>query len=329
MKILHLDTNHPLLIEQLNALGFTNDEDYTSSKEAIENIMHEYDGFVIRSRFKIDKQFLDAAKNLKFIGRVGAGLENIDCDYAQQKGIQLIAAPEGNSNAVGEHSLAMLLSLFNKLNKADREVRNGKWLREDNRGLELDGKIVGLIGYGNMGKAFAKKLRGFDVGVICYDIKANVGDQNAKQVSLEELQSKANVLSLHTPETPLTIDMVNTSFIDAFQNPFWLINTARGKSVVTKDLVSALQSGKILGAGLDVLEYEKSSFENLFKTNCHTERSRSAIKEMPEAFKYLISAENVLLSPHVAGWTIESKEKLAQTIVDKIKSFVIQNERSD
>ena len=308
MKILHLDTNHRLLIEQLNALGFSNDEDYSSSKEDIQNIIHQYDGFIIRSRFKIDKQFLDATQDLKFIGRVGAGLENIDCDYAQQKGIKLIAAPEGNRNAVGEHSLAMLLSLFNKLNKADREVRNGKWLREDNRGLELDGKTIGLIGYGNMGKAFAKKLRGFDVEVLCYDIKANIGDQNATQVSIEELQTKANVLSLHTPETPSTIDMVNREFIDAFQNPFWLINTARGKSVVTKDLVSALQSGKILGAGLDVLEYEKSSFENLFNS------------EMPDAFKYLISAENVLLSPHVAGWTVESKEKLAQTIVDKIKA---------
>ena len=314
MKILHLDTNHRLLIEQLNALGFTNHEDYTSSKEAIESKINQYDGFIIRSRFKIDKQFLDAATNLKFIGRVGAGLENIDCDYAKQKGIKLIAAPEGNRNAVGEHSLAMLLSLFNKLNKADREVRNGKWLREENRGLELDGKTVGLIGYGNMGKAFAKKLRGFDVDVLCYDLKANVGDQNATQVSLEELQAKANVLSLHTPETPLTINMVNTAFINTFQNPFWLINTARGKSVVTKDLVSALQTGKILGAGLDVLEYEKASFENLFKTSV-----TSNAVEMPDAFKYLISAENVLLSPHVAGWTIESKEKLAQTIVDKIK----------
>ena len=311
MKILHIDTNHPLLINQLNDLGFTNHEDYTSSKENIKAKIHQYDGFIIRSRFSIDKSFLDAATNLKFIGRVGAGLENIDCKYAKQKGITLIAAPEGNRNAVGEHSLAMLLSLFNKLNKADKEVRNGKWLREANRGLEFDGKTIGLIGYGNMGKAFAKKLRGFDVTVLCYDIKANVADENAKQVSLKELQQQTDVLSLHTPETPLTINMVNAVFINQFKKPFWLINTARGKSVVTKDLVSALKSGKILGAGLDVLEYEKSSFENLFSST------------MPEAFQYLIKAENVLLSPHVAGWTIESKEKLAQTIVDKIKGFVL------
>ncbi|NRB59799.1 MAG: hydroxyacid dehydrogenase [Winogradskyella sp.] len=308
MKILHLDTNHPLLINQLNDLGFTNHEDYTSSKETIEAKISEYDGFIIRSRFRIDKDFLDKATNLKFIGRVGAGLENIDCDYAEQKDIYLISAPEGNRNAVGEHSLAMLLSLFNKLNKADKEVRQGKWLREDNRGLELDGKTVGLIGYGNMGKAFAKKLRGFDVEVFCYDIKPHVGDENCKQVSLEELQEKAGVLSLHTPQTELTINMVNTEFINGFKKPFWLINTARGKSVVTEDLVSALKSRKILGAGLDVLEYEKSSFENLFSA------------DMPEAFQFLIKSENVILSPHVAGWTTESKEKLAQTIVDKIKS---------
>ena len=312
MKILHLDSNHPLLINQLNDLGFTNHEDYTSPKADIQQKIKQYDGFIIRSRFSIDKTFLDAATNLKFIGRVGAGLENIDCDYAQSKGIALIAAPEGNRNAVGEHSLAMLLSLFNKLNKGDKEVREGKWLREDNRGLELDGKTVGLIGYGNMGKAFAKKLRGFDVKVLCYDLKPNVADANATQVTLSQLQDQADVLSLHTPETPSTINMVNAKFINGFKKPFWLINTARGKSVVTSDLINALKTGQILGAGLDVLEYEKSSFENLFTDN-----------KMPEAFKYLINANNVILSPHVAGWTIESKEKLAQTIVDKIKSQFI------
>lgn len=308
MKILHLDTNHELLINQLNDLEFTNHEDYTSSKEQIEAKIADYNGIVLRSRFTIDKQFLDAAKNLKFIARVGAGLENIDGDYARTKGVTLIAAPEGNRNAVSEHALGMLLSLFNKLNKADAEVRNGKWLREDNRGIELDGKTVGIIGYGNTGKAFAKKLRGFDVAVLCYDILDSVGDENAKQVSLQELQEKADVLSLHTPQTPSTMHMINAEFINQFKTPFWFINTARGKSVVTADLVSALKTGKILGAGLDVLEYEKASFEALFSS------------EMPDAFQYLIHAEHVILSPHVAGWTIESKEKLAQTIVDKIKA---------
>ena len=307
MKVLHLDENHQLLINQLKDLGFSNDEDFIASRKEIESKIHQYDGIIIRSRFTIDKQFLDKAINLKFIGRVGAGLENIDCDYAKEKGVYLISAPEGNRNAVGEHTLGMLLSLFNNINKADVEVREGKWLREENRGIELDGKTVGLIGYGNMGKAFAKKLRGFDVEVLCYDIKPNIGDNNCKQVSLEELQKKADVLSLHTPQTPLTINMVNETFINNFSKPFWLVNTARGKSVVTKDLVEALKRGKVLGAGLDVLEYEKKSFENLFtETN------------MPAAFQYLITSKKVILSPHVAGWTIESKEKLAQTIVNKI-----------
>lgn len=309
MKILHVDKNHSLLLNQLNDLGFINDEDYTSSKKEIEAKIHLYEGLIIRSRFSIDKAFLDKATNLKFIGRVGAGLENIQCNYATTKNIQLIAAPEGNRNAVGEHCLGMLLSLFNKLNKADKEVRIGKWLREENRGIELNGKTVGLIGYGNMGKSFAKKLRGFDVEVICYDIKPYVGDENCKQVSLPELQEKVDVLSLHTPQNKDSTNMVNVGFINDFKKNFWLINTARGASVVTKDLVEALKSGKILGAGLDVLEYEKASFENLFTVN-----------NVPEAFKYLINSQNVILSPHVAGWTIESKEKLAQTIVDKIKA---------
>ena len=308
MRILHIDSNHSLLRNQLNELGCINDEDYTSSKAEILTKIHHYDGCIIRSRFSIDKEFLDKATKLKFIGRVGAGLENIDCDYAEKKGIYLIAAPEGNRNAVGEHALGMLLSLFNNLNTADREVRNGHWLREENRGIEVDGQTIGLIGYGNMGKSFAKKLSGFDVTVLCYDIQPNVGDVNCTQVPLKELQQRATIVSLHTPQTNRTTHMVDLDFINQFQHPFWLINTARGTAVETKDLVTSLKSGKILGAGLDVLEYEKKSFENLFTT------------AMPEAFLYLIAANNVLLSPHVAGWTVQSKEKLAQTIVDKIKN---------
>ena len=307
MKILHLDKNHPLLYNQLNDLGFENDEDYTASKEEVMAKIHLYDGLIIRSRFKIDALFLEKTTRLKFIGRVGAGLENIDCELASKKGIALIAAPEGNRNAVGEHCLGMLLTLFNKLHKANNEVKTKKWLREENRGIELDGKTIGLIGYGNMGKSFAKKLRGFDVEVLCYDIKENVSDENCTQVSLEELQEKSDVLSLHTPHTALTNQMINTSFIAQMKKNFWLINTARGSAVVTKDLVEGLKSHKILGAGLDVLEYEKSSFEQLFS------------EQVPEAFQYLIDAKNVLLSPHVAGWTSESYEKLAQTIVNKIK----------
>ena len=310
IKILHIDSNHPLLWEQLEQAGFQNEADFTSSKAEIEEKIHEYHGIVIRSRFKIDKTFIDKAVNLKFIARVGAGLESIDCEYAEAKNIHLIAAPEGNRNAVGEHALGMLLSLMNKLNRADKLVREGKWIREGNRGYELEGKTIGIIGYGNMGKSFAKKLKGFDVTVLCYDIQDNVSDENAKQVSLTELQQKSDVLSLHIPWTPETDKMINSEFINQFAKSFWFINTSRGKNVVTDDLVDALQSGKVLGAGLDVLEYEKLSFENLFIDT-----------EKPKAFEYLLQAENVLLTPHIAGWTFESHEKLAQTIVDKIISF--------
>ncbi|MDC6387582.1 2-hydroxyacid dehydrogenase [Maribacter sp. PR1] len=310
MKVLHVDTNHPLIIEQFNELGFQNDEDYNSSKEAIEEKIEEYDGLIIRSRFSIDASFLDKAKNLKFIGRLGAGLENIDTKYAKSLGIFLAAAPEGNRNAVGEHAMGMLLSLFNKLNKAHGEVKNGTWDREGNRGIELEGKVVGIIGYGNMGKAFAKKLKGFDVDeVICYDIEGGVEDENARQVGIMELHQKTDVLSLHVPQTESTIGMIDSEFLNKFHKNIWIINTARGKCIKTEDLVSALKTNKVLGAGLDVLEYEKSSFENMFTGN-----------GLPEAFEYLTRSDNVLLTPHVAGWTVESKIKLAQTIVDKIKS---------
>ena len=309
MKILHIDTNHPLMLSQLSAQGFENEEDYTNTKEAIESKIADYDGIIIRSRFPIDKTFLDKATRLKFIGRVGAGLENIDGAYAESKGITLIAAPEGNRNAVGEHTLGMLLALLNKFKKANNEIKNGKWLREENRGWELDGKTIGIIGYGNMGKSFAKKLRGFDCNVICYDILPDKGDENAKQVTLVDFFRQADIVSLHTPQTPQTEKMINTAFINSFAKSFWFLNTARGKSVVTDDLVNALKNGKVLGAGLDVLEYEKASFEDFFSDG-----------QMPESFKYLLDADNVILTPHIAGWTLESKEKLAQIIVNKIIS---------
>ena len=300
-------------MEQLQELGFINHEDFSSSKEEIEAKIQDYQGIVIRSRFKIDKTFLDKATNLQFIARVGAGLESIDCECALSKNIHLIAAPEGNRNAVAEHTLGMILSLFNNLNVADSEIKSGHWNRESNRGHELDGKTVGIIGYGNMGKSFAKKLRGFDVEVLCYDIQENVGDSNARQVSLEELQQKTDVLSLHIPWTPKTDKMVDANFIHAFAKPLWIINTSRGKNMETSDLVAAIQTGKILGAGLDVLEYEKRSFETLFQG-----------KKTPEAFQYLLNSKKVILSPHIAGWTYESHERLAQVIVDKIKGLYFE-----
>lgn len=307
-RVLHLDSNHPVLAEGLAALGFKNETDYESPREAVLEKIGQYEGVIIRSRIPIDAEFLERATRLEFIGRVGAGLENIDTGYASQKGVFLAAAPEGNRNAVGEHTLGMLLALLNKLHTADAEVRRGMWRREANRGHELDGKTVGIIGYGNMGKAFARKLRGFEVETMCLDILPGVGDANARQVSPDEFREHCDVVSLHVPETPLTVGMVDAAFIQGLRKPFWLLNTARGKCVRTQDLVEGLRSGKVLGAGLDVLEYEKSSFESLFGSG-----------EMPDAFRYLIESPQVLLSPHVAGWSVESKERLARTIVDKIR----------
>ena len=310
MKVLHVDENHPLLLEELTRSGFSNTIAYHQSKEEVLKIIDQFEGLIIRSRFPIDSTFLDKASKLKFIGRVGAGVENIDIKKAEEKGIQLFAAPLGNSNAVGEHALGMLLSLFNKLQLGDQSIREGKWLREEHRGLELEGKTVGIIGYGTMGKSFAKKLQGFDVKkVIFHDLLNLENDPFASQVSLEELQATTEVLSLHTPQTPLTVGMINQQFINQMKNNFWLINTARGSAVNTNALVMALKNGKILGAGLDVLEYESSSFENIFQSQ----------KNNP-SLSYLLQSKNVLLSPHVAGWSIESHQKLAQIISKKISS---------
>ena len=315
MKVLLIDTNHIHLKTGLEKVGILCDEDYTSSKKKIEQKIQNYDGIIIRSRFNIDKDFIDKATNLKFIARVGAGLENINVTHAKNKNILLIAAPEGNRNAVAEHALGMILSLFNKLKKGDNEIRNGKWLREENRGVELEGKTIGLIGYGNTGNSFAKKLTGFEVNVICYDIKENVGNQNATQVSLDKIFEKTDILSLHTPQTNLTNKMVNQSFINKFKKPFYLINTARGSAVVIRDLMEAIEQKKILGACLDVLEFEKSSFENFFDTE----------NTLPMEFRDLINSNKVLLSPHVAGWTLESKFKLADTIVKKVAQMMDQH----
>lgn len=310
MKILHLDSNHPILMELLAQAGFENDEDYTSSKEEVQQKIAAYDGIVLRSRFAIDATFLQAATQLRFIARVGAGLENIDAEMAQHLNIQLIAAPEGNRSAVAEHALGMLLGLMNKLKQVDHEVREGIWKREENRGMEIEGKTVGIIGYGHMGKAFAQRLQGFDCKVICYDILPNVGNVHATQVDLATLQAQADIVSLHTPQTPQTYHLITTEYINGFSKPFWLINTARGKSVDTEAVVQALENGKIYGAGLDVLEYEKSSFENLFSDH-----------QLPKALTYLMQSDKVLLSPHIAGWTLESKEKLARIIAQKIVAF--------
>jgi D-3-phosphoglycerate dehydrogenase len=308
--IIHVDENHPFLIEGLNKLGYKNDIAYYLTIEKILNEISNYTGLIIRSRFKIDKKFIDFAENLKFIARVGSGTENIDTDYAKSKGIQIINAPEGNKNAVGEHSLAMLLSLTNNLRTAHTSIQKGEWNREKYRGFEIKGNTVGIIGYGNMGKSFAKKLRGFNSKVICYDIKKGVGDKNAKQVSLNDLMLEAKIISIHVPQTPETFKMINKQFIDNIRFPFWIINTARGNVIDTDDLVEGLKNKKILGAGLDVLEYESTSFKSIFNN-----------LKRPQALNYLLNSDNVLLSPHIGGLSFESNKRLAKTIIKKIKKI--------
>lgn len=310
MKVLHLEENHPTLIKGLQALGFQNDPAYGDSLAEILAKIDQYEGLIIRSKYPIDEDFLSRAKKLQFIGRVGAGLENIDVKAVESRNIHLLNAPEGNRNAVGEHALGMLLSLMNRLKAGDTAIRSGRWDREGHRGWELSGRTVGIIGYGNTGKSFAKRISGFDVKTLCYDILDNVGDQFARQVSWEKLQSQCEVISLHIPQTPQTRGMIDKKFIADMTHPFWLLNTARGSAVVADDLVAGLKSKKVLGAGLDVLEYETRSFSSIFNE-----------EELPPALQYLIEAENVLLSPHVAGWTRESHIKLATTIVEKVKGL--------
>lgn len=304
MKILQLDKNHPLISQQLTAKGFVVEEDHTSSYDQVLEKISDYDGLIIRSRIPLDKNFLTRASHLKFIARVGAGMENIDAETAANLGIKLINSPEGNRDSVAEHVVGMLLILMNRLFIAANEVKNGIWKREENRGDELLGKTFGIIGYGNMGKAVAKRLSGFGVEVIFYDILPDLSDEYATQVSLKEFQERANILSLHIPLTPETHYLIDEVFISKMEKDFYFINTARGKNLKTKALVEAIRSGKVLGACLDVLEYEKSSFENLESDN--------------QDLKFLLDSDKAIVTPHVAGWTHQSKEKLAQVIVDKI-----------
>ena len=309
LKVLFIDTTHHLLPEMLEEAGFICDYNPENiSYENINNIIGEFDGIIIRSKVKIDKSIIDSAKKLKFIGRVGAGLENIDVEYAELRGIQCFNSPEGNRDAVGEQALGMLLVLFNNILRADHEVREGKWIREGNRGLEIKGKTIGIIGYGNMGSAFAQRLKGFEANVIAYDkYKFNYSDDSITEKSLEELFELTDILSLHVPLTEETRFMVNDKFINQFKKDIYIINTARGKVLNTDDLVKNLKSGKVLGAALDVLEYEQTSFEQL-----HSD------EKLPKSYQYLINSDKVVLTPHIAGWTIESNIKLSEYLADKI-----------
>ena len=308
MKIIHVDKNNPLLINNLEKQGHENIIAYKKTKSEILKIIHNYDGLIIRSRFTIDKPFLIKSKKLKFIARVGSGTENIDIDFAKSLKIKIISAPKGNSNAVGEHALGMLLSLLNNINIAEKSISNGKWQRKVFKGTELKSKVIGIIGFGNTGKSFAEKLKGFNSEIIYYDIKKIKSNDLYKQVELSELTKRSNIVSLHIPQTKFTIKMINKSFIKKMKKQFWIINTSRGKIIETKDLVWGLKNKKILGAALDVLEYETSSFEKLF------------IKKNKE-LDYLINSDKVILTPHIAGLSEESEKKLAKIISNKIKQI--------
>ena len=315
MKILFIDTAHIHLWESMISDGHECIDATTFRREEILKSLSSINGIVIRSRILIDKEFIDHAPNLKFIARCGAGMESIDLECAQQKEIICLNSPEGNRNAVGEHALGMLLSLFNNLNKSDRQIRAGEWKREENRGAELDGKTVGIIGYGNMGSAFAEKLKGFNCKVIVYDkYKSDFGTENIKECSLEAMQSIADVVSLHIPLTEETTYFVDEKFINSFSKPFYLINTARGKCVSINELVQGIQNKKILGACLDVFEYEDASFEKFSIEN-------AGLKNNPD-WNYLRQADNVILSPHIAGWSHESYRKISEVLVEKIRFAV-------
>lgn len=307
LKVLFIDFVHPLIREELNAHGFICDHFPDFLRKDFEEIIDQYFGIIIRSKITLDKELLDRATGLKFIGRVGSGMENIDLAYAVSKGIICMNSPEGNRDAVGEHTLGMLLSLINHINRADKQIREGKWIREGNRGMEIKGKTVGIIGYGNMGSAFAQRLKGFETNVISYDkYKKNYSDGNTRETDLDEIFESTDILSLHVPLTEETHYMVNKEFFGKFRKNIWLINTSRGRVVNTMDLSNQLKAGKVIGAALDVLEYEDSTFESLSGNRT-------------EEFDYLLNADNVLITPHIAGWTLESNIKLAKVLVDKIK----------
>jgi D-3-phosphoglycerate dehydrogenase len=313
MKILFLDSAHPSLKKELEKNNFICEEDFHSSKVEIEKKISQYEGVILRSRINIDKQFIDTGRNLKFIARVGAGMEHIDVAYAENKGIKCLSSPEGNRNAVAEHALGMLLNVLNNISKANNEVKNGQWNREINRGTELEGKTIGIYGFGNTGSAFAKLLRGFDVKILAYDkYKKYFGKDSVKESSIEEIFSEADILSLHLPLTDETKNLVNDSFIKRFKKNICLINTSRGPIIKTDDLVKNIKNGKIPGACLDVLEYEETSFELIQPV---------ANNQQPTALQYLKSSDKVILTPHIAGWSFESSEKMARILAEKIISL--------
>lgn len=307
-RILVTDKTHPVLQQTLESAGHSVVVDTAVTYDSLLEQIGQYDALVVRSKINIDRHFLDHARHLRCIGRVGAGMETIDVDYAESLGIHCLNSPEGNRVAVGEHAVGLLLALMDNMARADAEVRKGLWKREANRGCELEGRTVGIIGFGNMGSAFAQRLQGFECNIIAYDKYKPKGyaPDYVQEVSLKALQERAEIVSLHVPLTEETHHMVDCSFIKAFRHNFYLINTARGDVVNTPDLVEAMKGGHILGAALDVIEYEDMSRDGL------------DLEHLPTAFQYLIDSPQTVLTPHVAGWTVESRYKLARVMAEKI-----------
>jgi D-3-phosphoglycerate dehydrogenase len=304
-KILIVDDLHPAFKNRAEQMGYEVDDLPKITRAETLSAISQYDGIAVRTKFRIDKELMDAASGLKFVARAGAGLDNIDEAYANEKGILLINAPEGNRDALGEHAVALLLSLVNNLRKADIEIRNGIWDREGNRGWELKGKTVGIIGYGFMGSSFARKLSGFEVKVLAYDkYKTGFSDAWVQECSMEEIVKHSDVLSLHIPLTSETRQMVNEEYLYHFKKNIFFINTARGEIVNTRAVLSALQSGRVLGAGLDVLEAEK--FPNLADQPWYDE---------------LKASEKVILTPHIGGWTFDSYRKISEVLADKLEQL--------
>jgi D-3-phosphoglycerate dehydrogenase len=308
MNCLIIDDMHDSITGMLSEIGIQSDYRPDIQKEEFLSIIGNYEGLIVRSKIFIGKEIIDKATRLRFIGRAGAGLDNLDVAELTKRNITLLNAPEGNRDAVGEQAIGMLLCLMNNVLRADREVRNETWDREGNRGHELMGKTVGLVGYGYMGQATAKRLKSFGCKVIAYDkYKINYSDKNATACSFEELQKETDILSLHIPLTADSKFLIDESYLNAFTKPIWFINTARGELAKISEIVKALKSGKIKGAALDVLENEKIA---------------KLTPEQQEAFDYLKKSDNVLLTPHIAGWTFESYRKINETLVAKIKQIL-------
>ncbi len=293
----------PMLIER----GFEVDLVPSISKEEVFEIIPKYHGLVVRSKMTIGKELIDKAVNLEFIARAGAGVDQIEPETLAQRNITLLNAPEGNRDALGEHAVGMLLCMLNKIHIAHQQIMDGKWAREANRGYEIMGKTIGLIGFGNMGQSFAKKLQGFTSRIIAYDkYKADLKTSLAQMVDLSAILEESDILSIHVPLTPETKSMVNYEFLSTFSKPIFLINTSRGEVLPLKDLLKAINEGKVRGAALDVLENEKLDELSI---------------EEAETLDALKATGKVLFTPHVGGWTFESYEKINLVLVDKIHSL--------